>query len=164
MGDRFSEDPFVLFQLRGRTRSQLLGELAARRREGIATPISHAPHPLHAAIGDPVRWWRYDAALDPDLVVITPALEGELGLDGAGPLPLAIDPRFPEANQLFLERLRQQGTAMGQLAMVRAMAAGNENGDATADPSTDTGHDSGNDSGNGAGNGLTTSRSPGGAA
>ncbi|MCX5949508.1 MAG: SWIM zinc finger family protein, partial [Cyanobacteria bacterium] len=168
MGDRFSEDPFVLFQLRGRTRSQLLGELAARRREGIATPISHAPHPLHAAIGDPVRWWRYDAALDPDLVVITPALEGESGLDGAGPLPLAIDPRFPEANQLFLERLHQQGTAMGQLAMVRAMAAGNENGDATADPNTDTGHDSGNDSGNGAGKGagkgLATSRSPGGAA
>jgi uncharacterized Zn finger protein len=33
MGERFSEDPFVLFQLRGRTRTQLLSELAQRRRQ-----------------------------------------------------------------------------------------------------------------------------------
>jgi len=127
MGDRFSEDPFVLFQLRGRTRSQLLGDLAKRRREGVATPLEHAPHPIHPAIADPVRWWRYDAPLDPDLVVITPAMEGESGLDGAGPLPLAEEPRFPEANRLFLERLKAHGTAMAQQAMVRAMATGSDN-------------------------------------
>ena len=49
MGDRFSEDPFVLFQLRGRTRSQLLGNWpgggarepkAAWRRH----PIPCTPH------------------------------------------------------------------------------------------------------------------------
>ncbi len=76
MGDRFSEDPFVLFQLRGRTRSQLLADLAERRRQGAVVGREHAPHPVHAAIANPARWWRYDAALDPDLVVITPALEG----------------------------------------------------------------------------------------
>ncbi|MEB3199192.1 MAG: SWIM zinc finger family protein [Synechococcaceae cyanobacterium] len=124
MGDRFSEDPFVLFQLRGRSRAQLLGELAQRRRDGAAPPPPAAPHPLHPAIADPVRWWRYDAPLDPDLVVITPALEGESGLDGAGPLPLAEEPRFPDANQRFLEHLRQQGQRLGQQAMERAMAAG----------------------------------------
>ncbi len=126
MGDRFSEDPFVLFQLRGRTRSQLLGDLAKRRREGVAAPLEHAPHPIHPAIADPARWWRYDAPLDPDLVVITPAMEGESGLDGAGPLPLAEEPRFPEANRLFLDRLKDHGTAMAQQAMVRAMATGND--------------------------------------
>jgi uncharacterized Zn finger protein len=124
MGDRFSEDPFVLFQLRGRTRAQLLAELARRRREGAENRLEHAPHPLHPALGDPGRWWRYDAPLDPDLVVITPALEGESGLDGAGPLPLAVEPRFPDANRLFLERLRQEGQRLGQLAMARAMASG----------------------------------------
>jgi uncharacterized Zn finger protein len=139
MGDRFSEDPFVLFQLRGRTRSQLLADLAERRRQGAMLRQEHVPHPVHAAIADPARWWRYDAALDPDLVVITPALEGESGLEGAGPLPLAEEPRFPEANRLFLERLREQGMAMGQLAMVRAMAAG-------ADSTTN-----GEESGDGAG-------------
>lgn len=126
MGDRFSEDPFVLFQLRGRTRSQLLAELAARRREGVELPAEQAPHPQHPALSDPVRWWRYDAALDSDLVVITPALEGESGLDGAGPLPLAEDPRFPQANRLFLEGLREHGQRMAELALERAMAAGRE--------------------------------------
>jgi hypothetical protein len=71
-----------------------------------------------------VRWWRYDAPLDPDLVVITPAMEGESGLDGAGPLPLAVEPRFPDANRLFLERLLSEGQRLGQLAMARAMASG----------------------------------------
>ena len=124
MGDRFSEDPFVLFQLRGRTRSQLLADLAERRRQGAARTPEAAPHPVHAAIADPGRWWRYDAPLDPDLVVITPALEGESGLEEAGPLPLAEEPRFPEARQLLLERLREHGAELGQLAMARAMAAG----------------------------------------
>ncbi len=124
MGDRFSEDPFVLFQLRGRTRTQLLADLAKRRREGVVAPVEHAPHPIHPAIADPARWWRYDAPLDPDLVVITPAMEGETGLDGAGPLPLAEEPRFPEANPLFLERLKEHGAVMAQQAMARAMATG----------------------------------------
>ncbi|MEA5441939.1 SWIM zinc finger family protein [Cyanobium gracile] len=126
MGDRFSEDPFVLFQLRGRTRSQLLGDLAKRRREGVVAPVEHAPHPTHPAIADPARWWRYDAPLDPDLVVITPAMEGESGLDGAGPLPLAEEPRFPEANALFLDTLKAHGAGMAQQAMARAMATGND--------------------------------------
>jgi uncharacterized Zn finger protein len=127
MGDRFSEDPFVLFQLRGRTRAQLLGDLARRRRDGAEAGVDHPPHPLHPSISDPGRWWRYDAALDPDLVVITPALEGESGLDGAGPLPLAVEPRFPDANRLFLERLHEEGQRLGQLAMARAMASGTGN-------------------------------------
>ena len=121
MGDRFSEDPFVLFQLRGRSRSQLLGELAQRRRAGVVAPPPAAPHPPHPAISDPLRWWRYDAPLDADLVVITPALEGETGLDGAGPLPLAEEPRFPDANRLFQLHLRQQGQALGLQALERAM-------------------------------------------
>jgi hypothetical protein len=81
---------------------------------------------VHGAIADPGRWWRYDAPLDPDLVVITPALEGESGLEVAGPLPLAEEPRFPEANRQFLERLLAHGKAMAELAMARAMAAGAE--------------------------------------
>jgi uncharacterized Zn finger protein len=126
MGDRFSEDPFVLFQLRGRSRAQLLADLAERRRQGARARVDHAPHPVHPAITDPGRWWRYDAPLDPDLVVITPALEGESGLDVAGPLPLAEEPRFPDANARFLAHLRAQGTALAQLAMARAMATGDE--------------------------------------
>jgi uncharacterized Zn finger protein len=141
MGDRFSEDPFVLFQLRGRTRPQLLADLAKRRQRALLrqakqarargqeqSDITATPQPVHAAITDPTRWWRYSASLDPDLVVITPALEGDTGLDAAGPLPLAEEPRFPEANRLFLEHIRAHGGRMADLAMARAMGNGQEPG------------------------------------
>ena len=140
MGDRFSEDPFVLFQLRGRSRTKLLEDLAEQRRsvlkelakeseqnnkmsnhsniDYISTPI---PHP---AVTDPSLWWKYEGNLNADLVVITPALEGDTGLHSAGDLPLAEEPRFPEARQRFLNHLQQQGTNLAQKAMLQAMAAG----------------------------------------
>ncbi|MFM8675152.1 MAG: SWIM zinc finger family protein [Vulcanococcus sp.] len=144
MGERFSEDPFVLFQLRGRTRAQLLSDLAVQRRallakkaseakaarkaDGDGAPLPSAADGLHnptpVAIRDPNRWWRYDAALDPGLVVITPAMEGDTGLDEAGPLPLAEDGRFPEAPRQFVEHLRSQGAGFSTAAMATAMAAG----------------------------------------
>ena len=137
MGDRFSEDPFVLFQLRGRNRSKLLEDLAERRREVLTklaeqasaadddTPADEpAPLPPHPAVLDPALWWRYERSLDGDLVVITAALEGDTGLNAAGELPLAEDPRFPEARDTFLANLRAHGQASAQSAMVQAMTAG----------------------------------------
>ena len=137
MGDRFSEDPFVLFQLRGRNRSKLLEDLAEQRREVLTklaeqasaadddTPADEpAPLPPHPAVLDPALWWRYERSLDGDLVVITAALEGDTGLDAAGELPLAEDPRFPEARDTFLTNLRAHGQASAQSAMVQAMTAG----------------------------------------
>ena len=137
MGDRFSEDPFVLFQLRGRNRARLLEDLAEYRRKALAdlakkakskatssSSSDSAPLPPHAAVQDPALWWRYNRNLDGDLVVVTPALEGDTGLDDAGELPLAEDPRFPEARNTFLSNLKAHGQASGQQAMLQAMAAG----------------------------------------
>ncbi len=137
MGDRFSEDPFVLFQLRGRNRARLLEDLAEHRRKALAeraaaakeenkasTPQEATAMPPHAAVQDPALWWRYNRSLDGDLVVITPAMEGDTGLDAAGELPLAEDPRFAEARSTFLNNLKAHGQASAQKAMLQAMAAG----------------------------------------
>ncbi len=137
MGDRFSEDPFVLFQLRGRNRARLLEDLAEYRRKALANLAKKtkskkagnpsgdsAPLPPHTAVQDPALWWRYNRNLDGDLVVITPALEGDTGLDDAGELPLAEDPRFPDARNSFLGNLKAHGQASAQKAMLQAMAAG----------------------------------------
>ena len=135
MGDRFSEDPFVLFQLRGRNRAKLLEDLAEQRRKVLSdssTQLTNQPEkevkpPLqpHPAVLDPALWWLYNRSLDADLVVIAAALEGETGLDAAGELPLAEDPRFPEARNKFLNNLQAHGKASAQRAMLQAMAAGN---------------------------------------
>ena len=137
MGDRFSEDPFVLFQLRGRNRTKLLEDLAEKRRQALAQLAEQAtttnpdrcdeadaPLPPHPAVLDPSLWWRYERSLDGDLVVITAALEGDTGLDAAGDLPLAEDPRFPDARETFLANMRAHGQASAQRAMVQAMTAG----------------------------------------
>ena len=92
MGDRFREDPFVLFQLRGRSRAQLLKGLAHRRRELnseiTSDTLNSSPKEkskllskqktlqTHPAILNPSLWRNYKGELNPDLVVITPAMEG----------------------------------------------------------------------------------------
>ena len=138
MGDRFSEDPFVLFQLRGRNRAKLLEDLAERRQQLLSklaeqasadgddapTEDTAALPPPHPAVLDPALWWNYERSLDGDLVVITAALEGDTGLDAAGELPLAEDPRFPEARDIFLANLRAHGQDSAQSAIVQAMTAG----------------------------------------
>ncbi len=140
MGDRFSEDPFVLFQLRGRTRAKLLADLAEERLKVLATlakatkqnsddpdqsPINDeilaSPH---RAVVDPSLWWKYEGNLNADLVVITPAIEGDTGLNAAGDLPLAEEPLFPEARKKFLNHLHEQGQKLAQHAMIQAMSAG----------------------------------------
>lgn len=43
LGDRFSDDPFVLFQLRGRTRDQIIADLRRLRTPSPATDATTAP-------------------------------------------------------------------------------------------------------------------------
>ena len=133
MGDRFSEDPFVLFQLRGRTRDALLKDLAEERRKILFTIsknkncnlINNKAQPLylHPAIKDPSLWWKYDSALSSDLVVITPTMESDTGIKSAGDLPLAEEPKFPSAKQKFLNNLNKQGQKFAEQAMLKAMAS-----------------------------------------
>ncbi len=131
MGDRFREDPFVLFQLRGRTRHQLIKDLAKQRLKVIKQLTAEAkstasinqltPTHTHKALINPNLWWSYEANLDAELVVITPSMEGDTGLSSAGDLPLAEEPRFPKARQVFLQHLNMEGQRFAQLAMLKAM-------------------------------------------
>ncbi len=134
MGDRFREDPFVLFQLRGRTRHQLIKDLAKQRLKVIKQLMAEAgstasinqltPTHSHKALINPSLWWNYEANLDSELVVITPSMEGDTGLSSAGDLPLAEEPRFPKARQVFLQHLNVEGQRFAQLAMLKAMNKG----------------------------------------
>lgn len=93
LGDRFSEDPFVLFQLRGRTQEQIIEALRQRRsargesNETSAAkadhPTSPTPHPFTIA-----NFWKYTQQLEPSLVVIAPPPSSETVLDVLGPIPL----------------------------------------------------------------------------
>jgi uncharacterized Zn finger protein len=93
LGDRFSEDPFVLFQLRGRTKEQIISDLRQLRgakSEVVATakldiqqPISHKQSSINLS-----SFWEYNEPLDSSLVVIAPSMS-ETVLDVLGTIPLA---------------------------------------------------------------------------
>ncbi|WP_377474394.1 MAG: SWIM zinc finger family protein [Microcoleus anatoxicus] len=95
LGDRFSEDPFVLFQMRGRTKEQILTALRQRRgteakdntqlNSGENSPTENAKLPKVD------RFWEYNQQLESSLVVIVPPPSSETVLDILGPMPLATD-------------------------------------------------------------------------
>ena len=104
LGDRFSEDPFVLFQLRGRTKEQILDDLRRLRsteageqesreaeeqgsREAIQEPKSPTQNPQTPLNIE--QFWQYDEPLDSSLVVIAPPLDSHTVLDVLGIIPLA---------------------------------------------------------------------------
>ena len=104
LGDRFSEDPFVLFQLRGRTKEQILDDLRRlrsteageqesreaeeqRSREAIQEPKSPTQNPQTPLKID--QFWQYDEPLDSSLVVIAPPVDSHTVLDVLGTIPLA---------------------------------------------------------------------------
>jgi uncharacterized Zn finger protein len=111
LGDRFSEDPFVLFQLRGRTKVQILEALrqtrsqlgqesegkerpaeasssqAATIDQGQATTTA-AAIPLIPTLS---QFWTYTDQLEPSLVVIAPPPSSETVLDVLGAIPLKVE-------------------------------------------------------------------------
>jgi uncharacterized Zn finger protein len=98
LGDRFSEDPFVLFQLRGRTKEQIISDLRQlRSTRSLETPVTSKTTEtldLQASVSDTqflVRmdsFWQYNQPLESSLVVIVPS-NSETVLDVLGAITLA---------------------------------------------------------------------------
>jgi uncharacterized Zn finger protein len=93
LGDRFSEDPFVLFQLRGRTKEQIISDLRQLHSAKIAVPATEIPDVQQSVPNNqkPVKidsFWQYNEPLESSLVVIAPS-GSETILDILGAIPLA---------------------------------------------------------------------------
>ena len=132
LGDRFREDPFVIFQLRGRTRSQILAALQEKRlssAEGKAVGDSAAVVQNNLTPLTPItldRYWRYDAPLDSALVVIAPPTEANTPLDILGPFPLPALGTCPPEQLALQQQTIEQGLRtvyqqMAQYAFLKGM-------------------------------------------
>jgi uncharacterized Zn finger protein len=131
LGDRFSEDPFVLFELRGRTKEQIIAALRQMRstsQEGTAaTPeasVSDRPPPIAPLKID--RFWHYNEQLESSLVVIAPPPSTETILDVLGPITVKPEamtstgsPQPP--TPIVMDQLRSIYTAVSQQAVLTAM-------------------------------------------
>ncbi|WP_017652789.1 SWIM zinc finger family protein [Fortiea contorta] len=135
LGDRFSEDPFVLFQLRGRTQEQIIGDL--RKLHGakieikttaitdIQQPISHSQNAIKID-----NFWQYDEPLETSLVVIAPSTS-ETVLDMLEAIPLAKDEENSvnlTSAEVVMKYLQKHYQDVSQKAILAAMNVGNEHG------------------------------------
>ncbi|MCC5608921.1 SWIM zinc finger family protein [Nostoc sp. CHAB 5834] len=93
LGDRFSEDPFVLFQLRGRTKEQIISDLRQLRSAKIKPSTTETPEIQQSIPNNKYSvkidsFWQYNEPLESSLVVIAPSTS-EIVLDVLGAIPLA---------------------------------------------------------------------------
>lgn len=140
LGDRFSEDPFVLFQLRGRTKDQIIMALRdlraksannsapavpsnasrANREEIDSSPITSDGIEKRLAID---QFWQYNEPLESTLVVIAPQ-SNETVLDILGPIPLPtseVSAREVTDSEAVMQYLDTVYKAVSQQAVLSAM-------------------------------------------
>lgn len=131
LGDRFSEDPFVLFELRGRTKEQIIAALRQMRSASSDT----TPETTEATTSDrspatvPLKidqFWHYDEQLEPSLVVIAPPPSAETILDVLGPIPVKPETSPSTAiaqafTSVAIDHLRSIYTTASQQAVLAAM-------------------------------------------
>jgi uncharacterized Zn finger protein len=100
LADRFSEDPFIIFQLRGRSKQQILDSLREKRQQQTSTlptetitfnKLEDSAPKTQTTNLDLQQFWQYDEPLESSLVAIAPSLDNKniLNLLGTIPLPAA---------------------------------------------------------------------------
>jgi len=136
LGDRFSEDPFVLFQLRGRNKEQIIEALRQMRSKTETDPTANPPVrdvPVPATPDLTLeRFWHYTQQLEPSLVVIAPSPSNETVLDVLGPIPMKPVPPLSAAEtqvsiQAAMDYLKSLYQNVSQQAILRAMNGTGEN-------------------------------------
>lgn len=121
LGDFFREDPFVLFQLRGKTKEKILETLRQKRRlqtDSDDTPEVIATEAAPLAAAPPLQvddFWQYEQPLDPALVVITPSDQTVLDVLGTLPLPAS-------DAQAVMAHLTSVYQTVAQQAMIAALS------------------------------------------
>ena len=115
LGDRFSEDPFIIFQLRGRTKNQIIERLRQIRSQKAVNTFKNVQPPatiakLNIAVAEShddesQGFWQYNESLESSLVAIVPPMEQKTVLDILGEMPLP--PADAMAMQQYLTQVYQ---------------------------------------------------------
>jgi uncharacterized Zn finger protein len=133
LADRFSEDPFVLFQLRGRSKETIINNLRKLRSTNVADAevensevqesINNQQNSLKID-----KFWQYNQPLESSLVVIAPST-GETVLDILGSIPLAKEDENAaniNSTDIVMKYLNSLYKDASQKAFLAAMDVGNK--------------------------------------
>jgi len=126
LGERFDEDPFMIFHLRGRTKQAIMDGLRARRSAGAMAvaeaPAAYAPEASEAVESPPLEanpesYWTLGEGLDDFRVTIAPPEVEAALLKRMGPPP------FWRSSRDFLVMLSSVYTAVTARAMELAFGS-----------------------------------------
>ncbi|MDJ0659665.1 MAG: SWIM zinc finger family protein [Crocosphaera sp.] len=131
LAERFSEDPFIIFQLRGRSKNQILEGLRNLRKQQV-NQDNNTSNQIKETVdnnqkleeknnqeNEPLavtKFWQYSESLDPSLVVIVPPTDNKTVLDVLGRIPLT----YEEAKTVK-DYLQQVYQTVSQQAMMTAL-------------------------------------------
>lgn len=111
LGERFSEDPFVLFQLRGRNQAQILQKLRQLRTltdHSVEEELTEENSANSANFPDLRKFWQYDEPLESSLIVIVPPPSSETILDILGEIPTPHeDHKIPSSSPVSGETVKE---------------------------------------------------------
>jgi uncharacterized Zn finger protein len=129
LGDYFSQNPFILFELRGRTKSQIIETLRQLRSSDSEAAPEQSVSPEHPPVLPDLalRFWQYTAQLDPSLVVIAPPPTQENILDVLESFPLEdamVSSTTHAEGQKFVDALRQMYQQVYLQSLMTAMRRG----------------------------------------
>lgn len=130
LGDRFSEDPFVLFQLRGHTKEQIITALRQMRSGYAGSEPTQDDLPLVPSSTEVElpTFWQYDEQLEPSLVVVTPPPSSETVLDVLGVIPIKAEPTGGQATgsaqMVVMDYFKTIYGQISQQAVLAAMTTG----------------------------------------
>ncbi len=132
LADRFSEDPFIIFQLRGRDKDQIIEALRQLRLQKLNEEkgneltenkelIEKKDNLSNQKTQESGRFnlsefWQYNEPLDSSLIVIVPPSDSNTVLDILGRIPLS----YEEA-QVTQQYLQQVYRNVSQQAVIKAL-------------------------------------------
>ena len=121
LGERFDEDPFLMFLLRGRSRDEIVAALRARRAgpEGEAVPEAEQPDEP-----DLSTFWSVPPQTEEVALHFALPESDALAAKRLGPPPFVRDARDQQAFTAVMERLYQQ---IGEYALLLALGDGDSN-------------------------------------
>ncbi|MGP0128928.1 MAG: SWIM zinc finger family protein [cyanobacterium endosymbiont of Rhopalodia musculus] len=132
LAEYFSEDPFTIFKLRGRTKEQILdalrqlrlqklnqhkGQKLMKNKDGLTEITKKSNHQLEESKTlDLTKFWQYKGGLDSSLIVIVPLSDDQTVLNILGRITLT----YEEA-RVAQQHLQQVYKNMSQYAVMEAL-------------------------------------------
>ena len=138
LGDRFSEDPIVLLQLRGKIKEEILEKLRQLRGQeenqtgAGETTSKTSSKKVKSPFANLEKFWEYNQQLESSLVVIVPPPSSETVLDILGEIPLKKEEnknpsKSGTTSETVIQHLRKLYQEVSQQAIIAALNRGESN-------------------------------------